>query len=98
VKFGDDQALKLRLALLRLLVEARDEAANSFLLAQGAAELGFRVTRDQVRSELAWLEQQRLVSLFDTGGPIVATITERGHDIARGLSTVPGVAPFVPGS
>ncbi|HIE1992208.1 TPA: ArsR family transcriptional regulator, partial [Klebsiella oxytoca] len=46
---------------------------------------------DTVRTHLAWLSEQGLVSLTDVSGCYVAEITGRGDDVASGLATVPGV-------
>lgn len=98
MSFRDDQTRKLRLSLLRLLGEAGDDGANSFVLHQAAISAGFRETRDRVRGELDWLAQQRLVTLVDVGGPAVAALTERGRDVAQGFDAHHGVELFVPGA
>ena len=84
----------LRLALLVAL--AKDtvgfRANSSFLkdlLERGA---GFVLTRDQVRTELAWLAEQGLVTTSEAiEGLVVAVLSERGGDVASGAATVPGV-------
>ncbi len=52
---------------------------------------GHKVSRDVVRTQLAWLRAQGLVRLSDVGGCYVAEITGSGEDVANGLSGVPGV-------
>jgi hypothetical protein len=83
----------LRLTLLRLLAEAPGYRANSSLLTSAAdATAGFAVSRDQVRTELAWLAEQGLAELDGhIPGLSVATLTERGQDVATGRASVPGV-------
>lgn len=89
----------LRLTLLRLLAEAPGYCANSSVLTNAARQLGVVATRDQARVELAWLAEQRLVTTLEpTAGLIVATLTERGHDVATGAAEVPGVQRPTPGA
>lgn len=89
----------LRLSLLRVLTQAPGYEANCSVLHQSVEQLGIRVTRDQVRAELAWLRDQGCVTMIEaTPTLFVATLTERGSDIARGRSTVPGIPQPSPGS
>ncbi|WP_066667369.1 MULTISPECIES: VpaChn25_0724 family phage protein [unclassified Sphingomonas] len=89
----------LRLTLLRVLEKAPGYCANSSILTQAVREMGLAATRDQVRAELAWLADQRLVSTLEpSGGLVVATITERGFDVAGGVAVVPGVQRPTPGA
>ena len=80
-----------RLVILRALND-QNYALNESILQAVLQELGHNVSRDVVRSELAWLEEQGLVTLSVAGGRItVATLTERGGDVATGRAKVPGV-------
>jgi Fe2+ or Zn2+ uptake regulation protein len=83
----------LRLTLLRLLAEQAGYQANSSILTTAADHsAGFTVSRDQVRTELAWLSEQGLVSTRSIlDGLMVAKLTERGADVAAGRAVVPGV-------
>jgi hypothetical protein len=54
-------------------------------------EVGLTPTRDQIKTELAWLAEQQLVTSEDHAGLVVATLTERGLDVAEGRTVVPGV-------
>jgi hypothetical protein len=82
----------VRLVILRVLVELPAYRANSSVLTMALERFGHAATRDQVKSELRWLEEQGLLSIDDIGAVLVATLTERGGDVARGRSKVPGVA------
>lgn len=84
-------AQHMRLALLRLLADAPGYAVNDSLAGSALRQCGFHASRDQVRSELAWLAEQGLCRLEDVGGLTVATLSERGRDVAEGRATVPGV-------
>jgi DNA-binding GntR family transcriptional regulator len=44
-----------------------------------------------VKAELAWLEEQGLITNENLKGTQVATITQRGIDVATGQATHPGV-------
>lgn len=79
-----------RLVILRSLVECGD-SANESILQTCLQTYGHRVSRDTVRTLLAWLREQGLVTLSDVSGCYVAGITGRGEDVAFGLATVPGV-------
>ncbi len=80
-----------RLVLLRLLAEMPAYRANSSVLTMALESYGHAATRDQVKTELHWLQEQLLVSLSDLGPVLVATATERGQDVASGRAIVPGV-------
>lgn len=85
-------ARHVRLAILRLLAEAPGYALNSSILVDALDALGLAASRDQVRSEIAWLAEQGLASSDELpGGLLVATLTERGGDVASGRASVPGV-------
>jgi hypothetical protein len=84
-----------RLVILRLLGEAPENTANDSILHAGLSELGHACSRDQVRGDLAWLDEQGLVGVEDVKGFAshiqVARLTERGDDVQAGRTTVPGV-------
>jgi Fe2+ or Zn2+ uptake regulation protein len=83
----------LRISILRVLEQAPGYSANdSILLDVLRSELGFGASRDQVRSEIAWLSEQGLVRAEAFGISLtVATLTGRGQDTAAGIVTHPGV-------
>lgn len=88
----------LRLTMLRVMASAPAYSANSSILHQAVCSLGLNATRDQVRSEIGWLAELRLVkSTEPSPGLLVATITERGLDVQAGASVVAGVQRPSPG-
>lgn len=88
----------VRLATLRLLDDAPGYSANDSVLTTSVRSMGLSCTRDQMRGHLGWMEEQRLVTLLrPTDGLIVATISERGADVAHGRSVVAGVQRPSPG-
>lgn len=90
----------LRLTLLQLLAKLPGFRANSSILSDAAdASAGFVVTHDQTRTELAWLAEQGLVTLDElVPGLSIATLSERGGEVAAGRAAVPGVRRPSPGS
>ncbi|AEC17631.1 hypothetical protein UMN179_01614 [Gallibacterium anatis UMN179] len=85
--FAQDQ----RLVILRSLIEA-DYDANESILQDCLALYGHDISRDSLRNQLNWLEEQGLITirrLLD--GYMVATITARGIDVAKGRTKVEGV-------
>lgn len=80
-----------RLVILRLLAELACYCANSSVLAMALGSYGHAASRDQVKTDLRWLEEQGLVQVQDIASVLVATATERGLDVAAGRATVPGV-------
>lgn len=90
--YADHFSKHVRIAILRVLAAAPAWRANSSILHSATDSLGLTATRDQIRGELAWLAEQRLVTTVDhAGGLVVATLTERGVDVAEGRTVVPGV-------
>ncbi|BBV67834.1 hypothetical protein STW0522KLE44_42220 [Klebsiella sp. STW0522-44] len=79
-----------RLVILRSLLDCGD-SANESILQTCLQTYGHKVSRDAVRTQLAWLREQGLVTISDVSGCFVAEITGRGDEVASGLVTVPGV-------
>jgi len=80
-----------RLAILRTLAEDAGYSLNESVLQSCLDALGHNVSRDRVRTDLRWLEEQGLVRLDEVVSVLVATLTGRGTDVAAGRATVPGV-------
>jgi Fe2+ or Zn2+ uptake regulation protein len=96
--YGDHLASTARLKILQLLRKSGEQPLNHELLQLALESMAIRMTADQVRAELNWLKDVHAVTLVDVGPLVVADLTERGADIARGLATIPGVDRHVPGS
>jgi DNA-binding transcriptional ArsR family regulator len=86
-----------RLAILRLLAETADYGASARLLADALADQALAASHDAIAADLAWLEEQQLVTLRVEGQATIAVATVRGLDIARGRAIHPGVARPDPG-
>ncbi len=94
----DTETEDLRLVVLRLLGEASGYRGNESLLLALLEDWGHVVSRDKVRAELAWLGEQGAVEIDEIGGVMIAALTARGHDAARGAATIPGVRRPRPGA
>lgn len=86
-----------RLVLLRILDRAPGSEANHYILRDALDSMGHNVSRDVVRTDLSWLQEQGLITLEELQGMTVASLTGRGQDAALGRAVVPGVKKPVPG-
>ena len=80
-----------RLAILRFLAEDKAYQLNTAMLQEALRAIGHTVSRDEVETQAAWLEEQGLVTLERIGPVTVAKLSERGLDCATGACCVPGV-------
>lgn len=81
----------LRLAMLRTLEEAGGFSMNDSILHAFLERIGHSHSRDKIRTQLQWLAEQGLVTLGGIENVMVATLTERGLDVANARAKVPGV-------
>ena len=96
--FWDFTVSHVRLAILRALLEAVQNTVNDSMLMNLMDQLGLPVTRDQLRGQLGWLEEQGLVRLArPSDSLVVATLRERGADVALGRAHVEGIQRPAPG-
>ncbi|ELO0986300.1 ArsR family transcriptional regulator [Citrobacter freundii] len=79
-----------RLVILRSLMDCNNEA-NESILNDCLDAYGHNVSRDVVRTQINWLQEQGLVTVEDLHGFYIVTITGRGQDVAEGRTRVPGV-------
>jgi hypothetical protein len=86
-----------RLVILRSLKDLSG-TANDSVLQKVLAQWGHRISRDQVKTHLYWLNEQGLVVIDSVMSTDVATLTSRGVDTADGLARVPGVGIPRPGA
>jgi hypothetical protein len=88
-----------RLALLRVLEAHPAFRANDSVLGMALDRVGHVVSRDRVRSDIAWLDEQGLITreIIADGRVHVATLTQRGIDVAMARSAHPGVKRPSPG-
>jgi Fe2+ or Zn2+ uptake regulation protein len=84
-----------RLAVLQLLADQSGGSANDAALCEALNAMGHVVSRDRMREVIFWLQSQGALHVLDlrvSSGLVVATLTEKGHDIVRGRSRIAGVA------
>lgn len=80
-----------RIAILQALDAAPAYRSNQVLLQAFLESVGLPTSSDIVRTQLSWLAEQQLVHVDESGGVTMATLSERGSDVAHGRATVPGV-------
>ncbi len=80
-----------RLSLLVALCAMGSYSANDSMLQTVCEQYGNTMSRDQIKTELAWLAEQGLVTCESVGNYVKATLTARGQDVAEGRATAPGV-------
>lgn len=97
MSFADVVTADQRLVILQSLELDPGYAHNEAVLQSMLGALGHAVSRDRLRTELAWLAEQDLVSVEHVSGIQVARLTARGADVALGRSHVPGIARPRPG-
>jgi len=81
-----------RLAILQILHADSDYSVNDLLLAQLLDELGYGVSSAILFADLAWLDEQDLISLRELSSCRVASLRNNGVDIAKGTASIPGIA------
>ena len=86
-----------RLSVLLVLNETPGYSANAFLLRDAIGQIyGHNASIDQVRTDIAWLAEQVLVTARTVGDVTLATLSTRGADVAAGRASVPGVKKPMP--
>lgn len=92
MSFADLKTAHIRLVILRLLAQDAGYDLNESILADLVREFGHSISRDALRVQLAWLEENGLVTTKIVAGELlVAKLTSRGSDVAEGRAIVPGV-------
>jgi len=99
VSYQDFQTKGRRLGILRILSRRNQFTSNEYSLNDElAGNYGHHVSKDQLHTDLAWLEEQGLLILQQPRAGWIATLTSRGEDAAEGRANVPGVARPRPGA
>lgn len=95
--YGATLSKHRRLTILKFLNDSPEYTSNASILVEVCNSFGVRSTRDQIAGELVWLKEIGFVTYEDNDSFIVATITDRGIQIAEGLSRHDGVKRPGPG-
>lgn len=80
-----------RLTILKFLADSPEYTSNASILVEVCNQFGVSSTRDQIAGEVAWLNEQGMITYQDEGDFIVVTATTRGIDIAEGKARHDGV-------
>lgn len=80
-----------RLVILRCLAEVPGFDLNESILQDSLIAYGLDISRDGLRTQLAWLQEQGLIRLEQLGSTQKAVLTARGEDVALGRAVVPGI-------
>ncbi|WP_407546536.1 VpaChn25_0724 family phage protein [Vibrio parahaemolyticus] len=91
MKFKELVTSDQRLVILRTLFDSPGYEANESILDTALDLLGHNISRDAVKTHMAWLEEQGLITIREAFSTQVATLTQRGEDVATGQAIVPGV-------
>ncbi len=94
--FAEYHAEQRRLCLLRCLQESAGHQANASLLDMALHAYGLVASLDQIKGDIAWLGEQGLVTTRSVATTLIATSTQRGLEVARGVVRHPGVAQPAP--
>lgn len=89
---GKTKTEERRLLILQTLTAAEGYRANESVLQSSLDLTGYMISADRLAGDLSWLEEQALIDVEIIGGDIrIATVLERGADVAAGRVTHPGV-------
>ena len=90
MNFSELKTADMRLVMLRSMAEDGNSLNESML--QSVLELfGHSVSRDKVRTEMRWLEEQDLIHIDSVAGVLVGRLTGRGDDVAAGRCRLDGI-------
>lgn len=81
----------MRLVMLRCMAEDPGYALNESILQSALEMFGHHPSRDKIRTELRWLEEQGLITVAEVAGILVVKLTGRGVDVAEGRCRIDGV-------
>jgi hypothetical protein len=95
--FADFLERDRRLALLRGLMVAQGSCSDMLLL-RYCQSIGCRAVLANVRDGLRYLADLNLVTLREVDGVMLATITQRGREVAEGDAIAEGVTGHIKGT
>lgn len=86
-----------RISILIALKESADYGANTSILADVLKRYAIGCSRDQLKTQLTWLEQNGYVTLEKLSqNTWVARITQSGIDVAEGTVIAHGIKRALP--
>ncbi|MDQ7003238.1 MAG: ArsR family transcriptional regulator, partial [Ghiorsea sp.] len=84
MSFEDIKQQDRRFLMLKALATENDYTISDMVLKALLKDFGHTLSRDAVRSDLAWLEELGLVSAEQVAGLTIVKITPRGVDVSEG--------------
>lgn len=87
----------VRLKILQLLRKS-GVPINHETMQLALESMSMRLSSDQVKAELQWLADVHTITLMQVAHLMVADLTDRGNDVAKGLAQIPGIDLHVPGA
>ncbi len=91
--YRDFETEDRRLAELRYLSEQNDYSMNDSVMQTALESIGHSVSREVILADFSFLQELGLIYQDEVlkGRVIVAHLTGRGEDVAKGRTTVPGI-------
>ncbi|WP_102798740.1 hypothetical protein [Bowmanella denitrificans] len=80
-----------RLSILHCLAAMDGYSTNNSIIQAVCQRYGNQMTMDRIGTHLHWLKEQGLATLESHESYTIATLTQRGLDVEKGLATQPGV-------
>lgn len=80
-----------RLLILKALASENDYAISDMVLRSLLEEYGHTESSDTIRTDIAWLKEQGLVTTTTMGTLTIAKVHSRGVDVAEGRAIIPGI-------
>lgn len=96
--YGDLIRKHRRLAILRHLEQCAEYTSNVSILTDVLRGVGVQSSRDQVTTELVWLQDNGFARLQDFGDFVVVTASQSGIEIAQGIGRHPEIQRPRPGA
>lgn len=96
--YAELQTEDRRLVVLRLLLQSAEYRANTYLLHQALPSFSHSIGMGRLVEDLAWLQERGLLEIEEVGGVGLATLTQRGADVAEGREQEAGVKRPRPGA
>lgn len=91
MNYSEYMASARRLRILKILKDIQGYRANELVLGDLVDAYGYSISHDQLRTDMAWLAEQGLITIDDIADIRIAGLTQRGADVAAGKITTPGV-------
>ena len=96
MSYKETIAKEQRLLILQALQQDTDYRVNDIMLQAWLEEMGMNPSMDKLHTEMQWLEEQDMLTIEHIKTMQIATITQRGLDLASGKSRNQGVARIKP--